>query len=104
MTSRPQWSAFVNGTGDFSLTLDKQFFPYWVQSARKLTIDALTLYADSAGALAPVTPAEDLAALSAGLSGATGQATLSLPADATVMTRDLSQQVFLVLQYHFGNS
>ena len=99
-----QWSAFVNGTGDFSLTLDKQFFPYWVQSARKLTVDALTLYSGSAGALASVTPAEDLAGVSAGLSGATGQATLSLPADATVMTRDLSQQVFLVLQYHFGDS
>jgi hypothetical protein len=51
-----------------------------------------------------VTPAEDLAGLSAGLSGATGQATLSLPGDAAVMTRDLSQQVFLVLPYHFGNS
>ena len=44
-----QWSAFVNGTGDFSLTLDKQFFPYWVQSARKLTVDALTLYAGQRG-------------------------------------------------------
>ena len=51
-----------------------------------------------------MTPADDLAALSAGLNGATGQAALTLPADATVMTRDLSQQVFLVLQYHFGNS
>ena len=99
-----QWSAFVNGTGDFSVTLDKQFFPYWVQGARKLTIDALTLYSGSAGTLAPVTPAEDLTGLSDGLSGATGQATLSLPSDAAVMTRDLSQQVFLVLQYHSGNS
>jgi len=99
-----QWSAFVNGTGDFGLTLDKQFFPYFVQSARKLTIDGLTLYADSAGTLASVTPADDLAGLSAGLNGATGQAALTLPADSTVMTRDLSQQVFLVLQYHFGNS
>ena len=35
-----------------------------------------------------VTPAEDLAGLSAGLSGAAGQAPLSLPADATVMTRE----------------
>jgi hypothetical protein len=99
-----QWSAFVNGTGDFSLTLDTQFFPYWVQGARKLTVDALTLYADNGGTLASVTPAEDLTALSAGLSGGTGQATLSLPADAAVMTRDLTQQVFLVLQYHFGDS
>jgi hypothetical protein len=99
-----QWSAFVNGTGDFGLTLDKQFFPYWVQSARKLTIDGLTLYADSGETLASVTPAEDLAGLSAGLNGASGQPTLSVPGDAAVMTRDLAQQVFLVLQYHFGNS
>jgi hypothetical protein len=99
-----QWSAFVNGTGDFGLTLDKQFFPYWVQGARKLTVDALTLYADNGGTLASVTPAEDLTGLSAGLSGATGQAALNLAADAVVMTRDLSQQVFLVVQYHFGNS
>ena len=99
-----EWSAFVNGTGDFAVTLEKQFFPYAVQSARKLTIDALTLYAESAGTVASVTPAADLAGLSAGLSGATGQALLDLPADSTVLTRDLSQQVFLVLQYHFGNS
>jgi hypothetical protein len=99
-----QRSAFVNGTADFGVTLDKQFFPYFVQSARKLTIGGLTLYADSAGTLASVTPADDLAGLSAGLNGATGQAALSLPGDAAVMTRDLSQQVFLVLQYHFGNS
>lgn len=99
-----EWSAFVNGTGDFGLTLDKQFFPYWVQSARKLTIDGLTLYAENAGTLASVSPAANLAGLSAGLNGAIGETTLSLPDDSTVMTRDLSQQVFLVLQYHFGNS
>ena len=99
-----EWAAFVNGTGDFAVTLDKQFFPYYVQSAANLTIDRLTLYAGNAGALASVTPQTDLAALSAGLSGATGQASLTLPADSTVMTRDLPQQVFLVLQYHFGIS
>ncbi len=99
-----EWSAFVNGTGDFAVTLEKQYFPYAVQSARKLTIDALTLYAGSAGTVASVTPPADLAGLSAGLSGATGQALIDLPADSTVMTRVLSQQVFLVLQYHFGNS
>ena len=31
-----QWSAFVNGTGNFAATLDKQFFPYAVQTARNL--------------------------------------------------------------------
>jgi hypothetical protein len=99
-----QWSAFVNGTGDFTVTLEKQYFPYAVQSARKLAIDALTLYAERAGAIASITPTVDLAGLSASLSGATGEASLSLPGDGAVMTQDLSQQVFLVLQYHFGIS
>lgn len=101
-----QWAAFVNGTGDFDVTLEKQFFPYMVQSAQKLTIDSVTLYAAHDGAIAPVTPlnAPALAALSAGLSGSTTSASLTLPADPTVLTRDQSQQVFLVLAYHFGNA
>jgi hypothetical protein len=99
-----QWSAFVNGTGDFAVALDKQFFPYSVQSARKLTIDGLTLYAESAGTVASVSPAVDLAGLSAGLSGSNEQADINLPADSIVLTRVPSQQVFLVLQYHFGSS
>jgi hypothetical protein len=99
-----QWSAFVNGSGDFVVTMQKQFFPYAVASARKLTVSALTLYAASAGTIASVTPAVDLAELSAGLNGSTGDASLSLPGDGTVMTQDLSQQVFLLLQYQFGMS
>ncbi len=99
-----QWSAFVNGTGDFEVTLDRQFFPYCVQGARTLTIDRLNLYAGSSGSLASVTPTADLTALSTGLNGTTGQAPLTLPADGTVMTQELSQQVFLILQYHFGSS
>jgi hypothetical protein len=99
-----QWAAFVNGGGDFAVTLEKQFFPYAVQGAKKLTVDALTLYADSGGRVASVTPAVDLTGLSAGLTGATGAAALSLPADATVMIQDPAQQVFLVVQYHFGTA
>jgi hypothetical protein len=99
-----EWSAFINGAGNFQVTLEKQFFPYAVQSAKKLTIDALTLYAANANKVVQVTPAVDLGALSSGLSTGAGTATLSLPSDATVMTRVLSQQVFLVLQYHFGNA
>ena len=101
-----QWSAFVNGGSgaDFAVTLEKQYFPYAVQSAKELTIDALTLYADSHGAIASVAPvdAAGLAALTAGLSGTAGAATLTLPSDPNVMIRDQSQQVFLILQYHFG--
>ena len=99
-----QWSAFVNGTGDFAVTLERMLFPYAVQAARKLTIDSLTLYADSAGSLAPASPAVDLTALSSGLSGATGSAPVTLPPDSTVLVRSAEQQVFMVLSYHFGQS
>jgi Tc toxin complex TcA C-terminal TcB-binding domain len=99
-----EWSAFVNGTADFAVTLQRLFFPYAVQNARRLTVDALTLYAASSGALTSVTPTVDLTVLSAGLTGSTAAAQLSLPADGTVLTRDQSQQVFLLLQYHFGIS
>jgi hypothetical protein len=99
-----QWSAFVNGTGDFAVTLEKQYFPYAVQNATKLTIDALTLHAQSAGTVASTTPAVNLVELSQGLSGATAEASLTLPGDSTVLIRELSQQVFLVLQYHLEMS
>jgi len=103
-----EWSAFVNGAGDFTVTLAKSFFPYAVQAAAGLTIDSLTLYtgvpasAGAAPSLASVIPAGlDLTALSAALGGPAGEAPLTLPADDSVLTRDLTSQVFLVLQYHF---
>jgi hypothetical protein len=99
-----EWSAFVNGAGDFTATLQKQFFPYAVQGAKKLTVDGLTLYANSGGKLVPVSPAVDLGTLSASLSGATGEGPVSFPADGAVMVKEQSQQVFLLLQYHFGMS
>jgi hypothetical protein len=99
-----EWSAFAGGTSDFTATLGKQLFPYAVQGAKKLTVDSLTLYAGSNGKLVPVSPTADLAALSAGLSGPSGEAALTLPADGTVLTRGPSAQVYLLLQYHFGMS
>ncbi len=44
-----QWSAFVNANAAFTVTLDRQFFPYYVQNARKLTVDSLTLYGKLTG-------------------------------------------------------
>ena len=37
-----EWSAFVNDSGNFTVTLDKQFFPYSVQGPTSLTIEGLT--------------------------------------------------------------
>jgi len=56
------------------------------------------------GKLASTTPPVDLAALSTSLSSATGSAALSLPTDTAVLLRQQAEQVFLVLQYHFGTS
>jgi Tc toxin complex TcA C-terminal TcB-binding domain len=99
-----EWAAFVNGTAPFQAVLSKFLFPYMVQGAPKLTIDGLTLYAASGQQVVTATPlaAEDLAALATGLSGSTNTATLTLPQDPMVLTRDKDQFVFLVLQYHFG--
>ena len=99
-----EWSAFINASGAFQVTLDKQLFPYAVQSANVLTVDAVTLYAGTDGKVVSVTPAVDAGALSTGLNSPAAAATLTLPADPNVMKRVLSQQVFLALHYHFGDA
>jgi hypothetical protein len=99
-----EWSAFVNGAGNFQVVLQKSYFPYAVQSARRLTVDSVTTYAGVNGKIASVTQQSvDLGNLSASLSK-TGSATLSLPQDSQVMIQASSQQVFLVMNYHFGMS
>jgi len=97
-----EWSAFVNGMGNFAATLRKDYFPYMVQSAKTVSIDKLTLYAESIGNVTPVTPDVDLVALSNDVT-TNRSANLSLPSDQTVLTtNDPKRQVFLVLQYSFS--
>ena len=96
-----QWYAFVSGTANFAVELTKDLFPYMVQSATQISVDALNLYAASGATIASVTPAVNLGALSTAFNATASTAPLSLPSDAAVMTRDPNQQVFLVLQYHF---
>jgi hypothetical protein len=99
-----EWSAFVNGSSNFRVVLQKSYFPYAVQSARRITIESVTTYAANNGKVSSVLQQTvDLDDLSSSLSQA-GSATLSLPPDNQVMTQNLSQQVFLVLNYHFGTS
>jgi hypothetical protein len=104
-----QWSAFVNGGAGaaFDVTLSKQFFPYAVQSATKMAIDSITLYAGVGDKVVPWTPplldATALAALAKDLVDA-GEAPISLPADSPVLTQVAAQQVFMVIQYQFGVS
>ena len=99
-----EWAAFINGTGNFQVTLEEQYFPYIVQGAKKLSIDNLVLYAANGNKVVSVTPTVDLAGLSGSLSVTAASATLSLPSDPSVLIREQQQQVFMVLQYHFGQN
>ena len=97
-----EWAAFVNSSADFKATLLRDYFPYAVQGAKKLTVDSLTLYAGNNGKLASVAQSGQAATLSAGLTGGGGSASVSFPPDSTVLVRSAQQQVFLLLQYQFG--
>jgi hypothetical protein len=99
-----EWSTFVNGSGDFTVTLLKQYFPFMVQGM-PLTIDALTLYASSGTTLSqpdePLTGTQ-LNSLAAGLNSTTASSDLTLPADST-LTRDPPQaDVWVMLRYHLA--
>jgi hypothetical protein len=105
-----EWAAFVNdptATANFTVTLTPDDFPYMAQAAKTLTIDSFALYAANPakpGSVLPDSPqpAQNVngGALPLTFSKSVTSATLSLPAD-TVLVRQQTQQVFLVLQYHF---
>ena len=104
-----EWAAFVNdptGTANFSLTLQRDDFPYVAQSARTITIDFFALYSpdpQTPAAIMPDAPqpAQILSgkALPFSFAGSVATAQLTLPAD-TAMVRQASALVYLILQYH----
>jgi len=95
-----EWSAFVNGTGDFTTTIRKDFFPYIMQS-KTITITGLELYGQDVTRHHAV---GDPAAATNDLAGQ-GQFTLISEPDAEgptqVLTRTASAQVFLIVRYSF---
>ncbi len=100
-----EWAAFVNGAANFSFTLRKDYLPYLVQSA-KLTVDSMTLFAQSGDTLVSVTEYDQsgsypqFANLSSDLN-TTGSSNITFPADSQVLT-PTQTQVFLVLRFHFS--
>lgn len=85
-------------------------FPYAVQIAKSLQIDAVTLYAagteSTADQVFSSNPSSvDIGTLTSGLNATTGstpqQATLTLDADPKVMQPAQNQQVFVLIQYSF---
>jgi hypothetical protein len=98
-----EWSAFVNGSGDYTVTLRKEYFPFMVQGIN-LAIDSLAVHARSRAKLiqtGPLTTAE-LANLATGLNSAAASSDLTLPADSA-LTRDPLADVWLILSYHLGS-
>lgn len=89
-----EWSAFVNGAAPFSATIQRDFFPYFV-NGKALTIVALDLYAKDP---TQHVGAGDVDAATTALAN-DGHFTITAPADGAVLTRTANAQVYLVVRY-----
>jgi hypothetical protein len=91
-----EWYAFATGASDFSALLTMSHFPYSVQGAA-LTISSITIYASDGHGLVqrtvpvPANMANDLRN--------NDSTTLDLTPDATVLTRDESKDVYVLVAY-----
>jgi hypothetical protein len=95
-----EWSAFVNGSGDFTATIRQDYFPYFAQG-RAIAIGGLELV--DGKNVTKHHPVGDPAAAASDLSGATRQFTLSVGPDAPgpmqVLKRQAGEEIFLVIRY-----
>jgi len=91
-----EWSAFVNGAGDFAAPIRKDYFPYFTQG-KQIKITGLDLYGpqvtkhDTVGDPAAAAATKDLSEK--------GQFTFTR-GPTEVLTRT-SSQVFLIVRYSF---
>jgi hypothetical protein len=93
-----EWSMFVNGTGDFSAVIRKDYFPYFTQS-KELTITRFDLYSQDVTKHQVASNQGVWDAATADLADNIKQAfAISLPADE-VLTRKVDAQVFLIIRY-----
>jgi hypothetical protein len=95
-----EWSAFLNGVGDFTTTLGKNFFPYFTQG-KTITITGFDLYSPD-GANPPHHRAVGDPATATTDLAASAQFSLSAAQDAQVLTRTLNAQVYLVINYNLS--
>ena len=96
-----EWAAFVDGAGAsrFTAKLNSDFFPYYVQNMSLINVvGAVRLFCnDDKSGLAQISLPSGTS-LSGPLSAA-GGATLTIPKDATVVTPEISKQVYVVIGY-----
>ena len=88
-----EWSAFVNGTGNFSAVVKREYFPYFTED-RDVTLLDFHLYAED---VSKHKAFDDPAARTTDLSD-NGAFTLTAAADA-VLARTPGTDVFLIIRY-----
>jgi Tc toxin complex TcA C-terminal TcB-binding domain/Neuraminidase-like domain len=94
------WSAFVNGTADLSVTIQRDHFPYFTQG-REITLNEFQLYAIDPTIHHTI---DDPANRTTQLKN-TGQFTLTANEDIAtpiVLTRTFGNDVFLIISYSVG--
>lgn len=101
-----EWAAFVNGTGDFTATIRKDYFPYFTQG-KTITITGLELY--DGQNVANHHAAKDPAATPTSTKDLSDQAPQFLltavddngppSVSPKVLTREANAQVFLIIRY-----
>lgn len=96
-----EWSAFVNGNGDFTASVLASYFPYFAQR-KQITITGMDLYGQD---VAQHHAVGDPAAATADLQDKNKRAlTIDIPADGQgpapqVLTRNRDAEVFLIFRY-----
>jgi len=95
-----EWSAFVNGAGDFGATIRKDYFPYFTQG-KTINIVGLEVYGDTPTKHHSVgNPANATADLGDNTKLAlTVTAPQDVPGPTQVMTRTHNAQAFLIIRY-----
>ena len=96
-----EWSAFVNGTGNFTATIRKEYFPYITQG-KTINITGLDFY--DGKVVANHHAVGDPTAATTDLGSVQKQFILTAPEDRSanpppVLTRSPSAQVFLIIRY-----
>jgi hypothetical protein len=98
-----QWSAFVNGTSDFTATIRRDYFPYFTRG-KQVTITGFELYADEVSKHHIVGDQATWDSATADLGDASkGAFTVTIapdpPGPTQVLTRTPDAEVFLVVRY-----
>jgi len=98
-----EWAAFVSGTGNFTATIRKDYFPYFTQS-QSITITGFDLYAQDVTKHYSVGDQTAWDAATADLGDKNKQAfTVTIPPDGSgptqVLTPKADAEAFLIVRY-----